>query len=156
MFSPSANSLKPTLASPLNRMAILGLFLLASFWSSGCVSRRMTIRSNPPGALVEVDGKRIGLTPVSMDFDYYGTHEISLSAPGYETMRVHQPVEAPLGQRIPIDFFTNHFLFGHVTDRHDFTYNLARRREPIDEELNLIDRGRNFRSQAQIGGVAQP
>ena len=116
----------------------------------------MTIRSNPPGALVEVDGKRIGLTPVSMDFTYYGTHEIALSAPGFETLKVNQPVPAPLGQRYPIDFFTNHFIGRHVTDRYDFSYNLVRRSEPIDEGINLIDRGQNFRSQAQIGGSVQP
>lgn len=111
----------------------------------------MTIRSNPPGALVEVDGKRIGLTPVSMDFTYYGTHEIALSAPGFETLKINQPVVPPLGQRFPLDFASNHFIGKHVTDRHDFTYNLVRSSEPIDEEFHLIDRAKNFRSQAQIG-----
>ncbi|MEI6037860.1 MAG: PEGA domain-containing protein, partial [Planctomycetota bacterium] len=40
--------------------------------STGCVQRRMTIRSNPPGALVYVDDYQIGATPVSTDFIYYG------------------------------------------------------------------------------------
>lgn len=123
---------------------------------TGCVSRRMTIRSNPAGALVEVDGERIGLTPVSMDFTYYGTREFSISAPGYETLTVLQPVPAPPGQRFPVDFITNHFMPRKVTDRHDFTYNLIRRNMPIDEESDLINRARDFRSQAEIGGVVQP
>lgn len=116
----------------------------------------MTIRSNPAGALVEVDGERVGLTPVSMDFTYYGTREITLSAPGYETLTVMQPVPTPPGQRFPIDFFTNHFMPAKVTDRHDFTYNLMRRAAPIDEESDLIYRARDFRSQAEIGGVVSP
>lgn len=101
---------------------------------------------------MEVNGERVGLTPVSMDFTYYGTNEFTLSAPGYETLTVLQPVPAPLGQRFPIDFFTNHFMPRKVTDRRDFSYNLIRSNPPIDEESDLINRGRNFRSQAEIGG----
>ncbi|SFJ10915.1 PEGA domain-containing protein [Planctomicrobium piriforme] len=119
---------------------------------TGCVSRRMTVRSDPPGALVEVDGKRIGVTPVSMDFTYYGTREFTLSYPGYETLTVQQPVRRPFYQYIPIDFFSNHFLPFRVTDRHDFSYTLQPRVVPIDEEQSLINRGRNFRSQSQVGG----
>lgn len=130
--------------------------MLFTVLESGCVHRRMTIRSHPAGALVEVDGERIGLTPVSMDFTYYGTREISISAPGYETMTVLQPVPAPPGQRFPLDFFTNHFMPQKVTDRHDFTYNLIRRSVPIDEESDLINRARDFRSQAEVGGIVQP
>jgi|SaaInlStandDraft_1057018.scaffolds.fasta_scaffold05352_6 hypothetical protein len=123
---------------------------------TGCVNRRMTIRSNPSGALVEIDGERIGLTPVSMDFTYYGTREFTISAPGYESLTVLQPVPAPPGQRFPLDFFTNHFMPRKVTDRHDFTYNLMRRNAPIDEESDLINRARDFRSQAEVGGTGQP
>lgn len=136
-------------------LGLLGLQLLIISITTGCVSRRMTIRSNPSGALVEVDGKRVGLTPVSLDFTYYGTREITLSAPGYETMTVLQPVPAPLGQKFPFDFFTNHFMPRKVTDRHDFTYNLARLRIPIDEESDLINRARNFRSEAEIGNPSR-
>lgn len=112
----------------------------------------MTIRTNPPGALVEVDGKRLGTSPVSTDFTYYGTHEFTISAPGYETLTVQQKVKTPFYQYVPIDFFTNHFLPGRVTDRHDFTYVLQPRVVPIDEEQSLINRGRNFRSQSEVGG----
>ena len=35
--------------------------------AGGCVERRMTIRSNPPGALVYVDDYEIGITP-GLDF----------------------------------------------------------------------------------------
>lgn len=86
-----------------------------------------------------------------MDFTYYGTHEFTLSHPGYETLTIQQPVKRPFYQTIPLDFFTNHFLPGRITDRHDFTYILKQRVVPLDEEQSLIGRGRNFRSQSQIG-----
>lgn len=132
--------------------AIVAGFLL----QSGCVNRRMTVRTNPPGALVEIDGERKGLSPVSTDFTYYGTHEITMSAPGYETLTVEQTVRTPWYQRVPIDFFSNHFLFGHVTDRHDFSYQLQPKRLILNEETQLHDRAQNFRSQSQSGSVTQP
>jgi hypothetical protein len=42
--------------------------LLLAVAATGCVQRRMTIRSDPPGALVYVDDYQIGTTPVSHDF----------------------------------------------------------------------------------------
>lgn len=134
----------------LQRCCFAGLLSLALV---GCVSRRMTIRSEPSGALVEVDGERLGVTPLSLDFDYYGTREISLAMPGFDTLTVQQPVPKPFYQRFPLDFVSNHFIGGHVTDRHDYIYKLTRSSVPIDAELDLINRGRNFRSKAQVGPV---
>jgi hypothetical protein len=111
----------------------------------------MTIRSNPPDAIVEVDGQQLGLTPLSLDFTFYGTREIKLSKPGYETLTIQQPVARPWGQSVPLDFFTMHFLGGHATDRHDFAYNLQPKQVPINEEIELINRGQHLRSQSQIG-----
>jgi hypothetical protein len=123
---------------------------------TGCVNRRMTIRTNPPGALVEIDGERKGLSPVSTDFTYYGTHEITMSAPGYETLTVQQKVQTPWYQQVPVDFFSNHFLLGDVTDRRDFSFQLQPKRVMLDEETQLHDRANNFRSQSQSGTVTRP
>ena len=67
--------------------AVLCVGLILSF-SVGCVQRRMTIRSNPPGALVYVDDYQVGTTPVSTDFVYYGTRKIRLIKDGYDTLTV--------------------------------------------------------------------
>ncbi|WP_437207252.1 PEGA domain-containing protein [Planctomicrobium sp. SH664] len=144
--------IRPGPMTPLSRFLLIPVCVFALAAQSGCVSRRLTIRSDPPGALVEVDGKRLGQTPVSTDFTYYGTREITLSMPGYETLTVQQPVPRPCYQTFPFDFFSNHFSPVHVTDRHDFTYRLTPRVTPIDEESSLINRGRNFRSQSQVSG----
>lgn len=111
----------------------------------------MTIRSQPPGALVQVDGQRLGTTPKSMDFTYYGTHEVQLSMPGYETLTVEQPVRPPLYQIFPFDFFTDNFLPFRVTNRHDFVYQLQEQPKNRDVEQPLLERARGFRSQAQVG-----
>ena len=54
------------------------------------MQRRLTIRSNPPGALVYVDDYQIGTTPVSTDFVYYGTRKVRLVKSGHETLTVLQ------------------------------------------------------------------
>jgi hypothetical protein len=119
---------------------------------SGCVSRRLTIRTNPPGALVEVDGERLGLTPVSSDFTYYGTREVTISAPGYETLTVSQPVPPPWYQIFPFEFVSDNLLPFRVTNRHEFVYQLRPRDPQLDVEDRLMQRARGFRSQSQVGG----
>lgn len=71
------------------------LMVLSSLLLSGCVSRRLTIRTNPPGALVKLNGKRLGFSPVSTDFTYYGTYEIELIKDGYETETILQTISPP-------------------------------------------------------------
>ena len=84
--------------------------------ASGCVQRRMTIRSNPPGALVYVDDYQMGTTPVSHDFVYYGTRKIKLVKDGYETLTVRQPFPLPWYQIFPFDFVTENLLPWEISD----------------------------------------
>jgi hypothetical protein len=134
--------------SPAFRGSLLPLVLIACSLS-GCVSRRMTIRSEPPGALVELDGQRIGYAPVSVDFTYYATREITLSKVGYEPLTIQQPVPAPWYQHFPLDFVSDNFLFSQVTNRHEFTYQLQPQVLVSDEEL--IDRAGTIRTEAEVG-----
>ena len=91
---------------------------------SGCVARRMTIRSNPPGALVYVDDYEIGSTPVSTNFTYYGNRKIRLVKDGYETLTVLQPIPAPWYQYPPFDFITENFIPGEIRDQRTIDFQL--------------------------------
>lgn len=84
--------------------------------ATGCVQRRMTIRSNPPGALVYVDDYQIGTTPVSTDFIYYGTRKIRLVKDGFETLTVRQPFPLPWYQIFPLDFVTENIWPWEIRD----------------------------------------
>ncbi len=44
------------------------LMLLSLVLCAGCVERRYTLRTEPPGALAVVNGEEIGQTPVSRSF----------------------------------------------------------------------------------------
>ena len=99
-------------------LACLAVILATT--STGCVYRRMTVRSDPPGARVFVDGQDIGFTPCAVDFTYYGTREIMLVKDGYETLTVLQKVPAPWYQYPVIEFFADNLWPQKVTDRHCF------------------------------------
>jgi hypothetical protein len=118
---------------------------------SGCqsVQRRMTIRSNPPGALVLVDGREIGYTPASVDFTYYGTREITLVKDGYETLTTLQCYEKPWYQYPGVEFVSDNFLPVTVTNRHDITYGM--RPAVAQAPGDLRNRGDSFRSRALMG-----
>jgi hypothetical protein len=88
----------------------------AAFGAPGCVQRRMTIRSNPPGALVYVDDYQLGTTPVSHDFVYYGTRKIRLVKDGYETLTVRQPFPVPWYEIFPLDFVTENIIPWEIRD----------------------------------------
>jgi hypothetical protein len=94
-------------------MSCVAVILLISV---GCVQRRMTVRSNPPGALVYVDDYQIGTTPVSTDFVYYGTRKIRLIKDGYDTLTVQQPFPVPWYEIFPLDFVTENLWPWEIRD----------------------------------------
>jgi hypothetical protein len=127
------------------------LLLALGLSTSGCVYRRLTIRSNPPGAIVEVNGKRIGTTPASMDFTYYGTYDIKLSKAGFQTLQVKQPVAPPWYQIPPLDAISDNLIPAQVTNRHDFLWNLTPITAEVLDDNSLRDRGNDYRIRARTG-----
>jgi hypothetical protein len=124
---------------------------LAAAGLPGCAShmqRRMTIRSEPPGALVLLEGEEVGYTPVSLDFTYYGTREITLVKDGYETLTAMQKVQTPWYQRLPLEFVTDNFSPVTIRNRYDFTFTLQR--QVIYSNQELLERGNGLRSEAQV------
>ncbi len=77
----------------------------------------MTVRTNPPGALLYVDDYEIGTTPVSASFTYYGTRKIRLVKDGYETLTVMQWIPPPWYEFPPLDFVSENFVPGQIYDR---------------------------------------
>ena len=104
----------------------IGLFCVLLFVvASGCVRRRLTVRSNPPGALVFIDGQEIGRTPVATPFTYYGTRKFRLVKDGFETMVVNQPFPAPWYQIPPIDFISENLVPNEIRDERVVDFELS-------------------------------
>src|SRR6185312_12225865 len=121
--------------------------LLATAVLSGCVERRYTIRTDPPGALAIVNGEEIGPTPVSRSFVYYGDREITLLRDGFETLHVVQPVDAPWWDNLLTEFFTENVVPVTLRDEREFAYRMAPEVQPARNER--LDRGEGLRAQAK-------
>ena len=131
----------------IRRSAIL--LLLVTLTQVGCVHRRVTINSNPSGALVRIDGKDIGYTPASIDYTWYGTREIQLLKDGYETQTQLVEIGAPWYQKFPLDFVSDNFLGTHVRDHRRFDFNMQPKQPDVASDV--IQRGRSLRSEAVHG-----
>ncbi len=125
------------------------LLCIAALSQAGCVSRRLMVQSSPPGAMVLLEGKEIGLTPTGVDFTYYGTRELTLIKDGYETKTQLVPIRAPWYQWPVIEFFSDNFLPGRVTDRRSVQFDMEPKRMVPNQEL--LNRGQSLRNEAQIG-----
>ena len=132
------------------RLSRLLLLVLAAAAATGCVRRRLLVRSNPPGATVHVDNQPIGVTPCGVDFVYYGTREIRLSKPGYETLTVNQPIPTPWYDLPGVDFFSENLIPTTIKDERAVSYNLVRQRMAPAEEI--IARGEELRRPGDAAG----
>jgi hypothetical protein len=124
------------------------LFLAALCSLGGCVERRYTIRSDPPGATVIVNGEAIGPTPASKNFVYYGDREITLMLDGYATKTVIQPVNAPWWDNYLTEFFTENIVPFSLRDEREYKYRLVPAVSPPQGELR--DRAEGLRSEARV------
>ncbi len=122
--------------------------LAAVTMCSGCVERRYTLRTNPPGALAIVNGEEIGQTPVSRSFWYYGDREITFLLDGYETKTIIEPINAPWWDNLFTEFFTENLVPFSLRDEREFKYTLTPATAPRANDLR--DRAEQLRSQAQI------
>jgi hypothetical protein len=52
----------------------------------GCVRRTIRITSEPPGALVWLNHREVGRTPVEVEFTQYGTYDLLIKKDGWEPM----------------------------------------------------------------------
>jgi hypothetical protein len=119
--------------------------IFAALVPTGCVRRRMAVRTNPPGALVFIDNQQIGTTPCSVDFTYYGTREIRLVKPGYETLTVNQPIPSPWYQIPPLDFVSENLVPTKILDHRTVSYELQP--QLIVPPEQLIDRANQLRQE---------
>ena len=109
------------------------------------------VRSNPPGAMVYVDNQPIGTTPCATDFVYYGTREIRLVKPGYETLTVNQPIPVPWYEIPPLDFVSENVVPHKIQDYRTVSYNMVPK--VIVPTEQLLSRAEGLRQSTLQGAV---
>ena len=73
---------------------------------TGCVEQTMEITSDPPGALVYLNDREIGRTPLRRDFTWYGNYQVEVRKDGYETLKTHKWLYAPIYNVAPVDLIS--------------------------------------------------
>jgi hypothetical protein len=131
----------------LATLAIACLCLL----NLGCVRRRLTVRTSPPGAQVFVDDQEIGLTPCSAAFVYYGTRKITVMKDGYRTETKFQRFFPPWYQIPPLDFISENLVGRELRDERVVDVQLAP--EEIVPQKKLLERAQSLRDGARSGNV---
>jgi len=137
----------------MRSISTLGV-LLVCLLTAGCVRRLVTVRSEPSAAMLYVDGKKMGPTPVTFKFHHYGTRRFTLIQQEPETGRiayrktVSQRIRPPWYQVFPLDFVFDVLLPFRFEDEHEFTYALEKPVSPDKSEL--LERANELRGRAYM------
>ena len=112
---------------------------------NGCVERRLTINTEPQGALVALNDEEIGISPVTVEFNWYGDYKVRITKQGYEILDTHKKLDAPLYDRFPFDFFAEVLWPETIVNEYEWTFELEPYVLPQREEL--IQAGRQMKEQ---------
>ena len=140
------------LRSILSVMIASSMLVLLYDTTDAAVRRRITIKTDPPGALVYIDDQEIGVTPVSTSFTYYGTRKIQIVKDGYETVTVLREIKPPWYQIPGIDFVTENLIRREFRDERLIQFKLVPLKIRTTNEL--IQRGLELKQRARQGVVA--
>jgi PEGA domain len=129
------------------RLLVVAVALGATLGLSGCVERRYTIRTDPPGALIIANGEPIGTTPVSKSFNFYGDRTIRIIREGYATQDVIAHFPAPWYDNLLTEFFAENVIPYTFRDEIEFNYKLTPAVPP--DSNDVYNRGEAVRVDGQ-------
>ncbi len=109
--------------------------LIASLLLSGCVERKLTINTQPQGALVVLNDEEIGTSPVTVSFKWYGDYCVRINKEGYEILNTHRELKGPWYDAFPFDFFAQIINPNRIVDSYEWTFELALQKQLNREEL---------------------
>lgn len=131
--------------------AFVAAVCLVGISQPGCVRRRLTVRTTPPGAQVFVDDQEIGTTPCSAAFTYYGTRKITIMKEGYRTETLYQRINPPWYELPPLDFFVENLVPREI--RHERVVDVQLVPEEIVPPQRLLERAQTLRDSARSGTI---
>lgn len=129
---------------------------LALVLLGGCVERRLSITSEPPGASVWVNGSSVGLTPLETTFVYHGVYDIRIEKAGFEPLLTSAEADAPWWEYPPLDLAAEAlpFTLENTQDWHFvLSPTLEVSQDPAEFESGLLNRAGAFKERL---GDAEP
>ena len=118
-----------------NLLLLITISLIVSLFLVGCVERKLTINTEPQGALVMLNDEEIGTSPVTVPFEWYGDYWVRISKQGYETLNTHRPLKGPWYDGFPFDFFAQIISPDRIVDSYEWTFELEPKKQISREEL---------------------
>lgn len=116
---------------------------------TGCVERRISITSEPAGAIVWVNDVEVGRTPTETNFKHYGKYDVRLELDGYDTLQTVGNASTPWWDFPGPDLFAEAVPGARNTERWHFvltpTLSTTMPREQF--ERDLIERAHALRDQ---------
>lgn len=119
----------------MNWKMLAGLTVLVVL-TTGCVERKLMIRSEPSGVPAYVDEEPVGETPVEVPFAHYGRRLVRVGpvVDEYGSVQYRQiermtETAPPWYELFPIDFFSEVLWPGTLVDKHEVTIHLPRSEE---------------------------
>lgn len=85
------------------RTAGIAALALAAAGMSGCVRREIEITSEPPGAVLTLNGREVGRTPARIQFTFDGTYDVRLRLHGYESVAGSGTTDMPVWDFVGAD-----------------------------------------------------
>jgi hypothetical protein len=116
----------------LQNIALIILFILICF-CVGCVERKLTIITEPSGALVALNDEEIGISPVTVGFEWYGDYSVRITKDGYQALNTHKNLKRPLRDVAPFDLLDD--TINTRADEYTWTFKLEPYQEPNKAEL---------------------
>ena len=146
---------QPILTSNASNRRFVGLlFVLVLVATTGCVQRRLIVKTQPEGAFVSIGHRPVGYSPVSVPYTYHGTRDIQIEKDGFKPINVQQRIRPKWYSVFPISFFTENFSPREIRDQRVLDFQL----EPktMTNENELIGRANDLRSNVERGTIAAP
>lgn len=127
---------------------------LSTLVLTGCLERRIRVTSEPPGALVWLNDREIGRTPVETGFTFHGDYDVRLQLDGYEPVHTERRAKAPVHEWPGIDLVAAALpvKFDNTIEWHfDLERSLEFTQQPDEFETDLLDRAEELRQWAITG-----
>ena len=135
-----------------HRLLGVGVAAILASTLGGCLSRKMIVTSDPPGARVWANDVELGETPLEAEFTYYGTYDVLVKKDGYEPLRVSVPVDAPFYEYPGPDIIAN-LVPGGIEHSVKWNFKLEPSLEKTQDkavfEHGIVERANSLRGKIQ-------
>ena len=119
------------------------LFFILLLIPLGCVKRTLSISTTPPNALVWLNDREIGRTPLEISFLYYGEYDVRIQHDDTESLMTTRWIRSPWWDAPFVDIAAEALPFD-LSAKSVWHFELQPRNNNLDD---LIYRANNFRSQ---------